>query len=356
MWLYFWVTAVGNMDIKVRDIQSKFKQGVGILPACLIFYGDDAGEVRRLARQAAHVVVSDLNDPFSVDRLGFDKITQDPQILADLAGTMPLGAGKRLVLVDDGALEGANPIKAMQMALEVYLKNPSSSSVVVLALPYTEKKSALVRLAEKSPAAWAVRCYAAKQNFLKTDIETFFRSSEKKIDRQAIDFLKENLGNDQAITQQELAKLDIYTQDKSLITIEDCLNVVAAAPAITVYKLCDAIGHRDVTQCEILLEDILEDTEEYPLMLAMVYRHMKRLVECQSIAKEEAVDYREAVTRLRPPVANFAVEDFLKQVATIPSARLQGLVEMFYLLQLQLRTTSGVEKTLVHRLILYTAA
>ena len=344
------------MDLKIQDFKTKLKQGVAALPPCLLIYGEDAGQVRLLARQAAELVVPGLADPFRVDRIGFDRINQEPQLLPDLAATLPFGEGKRLVLVDDGVLEGAAPTKALQEALAIYLESPSPTSVVVIALPYGEKTSAAVKLVEKNASAWAVRCYVAKQGFLKTDIAGFFQSSGKRIDTQAFEFLMENLGNDAAVTQSELTKLDLYTQGKSLITLEDCLQTVTSAPSITVFKLCDAIGHRDLELCDVLLSDILEDTEEYPLVLSMIYRHLKRIAECHHIAKVESVNYAEAVTRLRPPVAPFAVNDFIKQVQTIPPPRLQGLIDRFYQLQMQLRTLPGVEKTLAHRLILSTVA
>lgn len=344
------------MDVKIQDFKAKLKQDVAVLPSCLAVYGDDAGQVRMLARQAAELVVPGLNDPFRVDRLSFDRIVQEPQLLAELAGTLPFGEGKRLVLVDDGVPETANQLKALQEALDIYLESPSPTSVVVLALPYVEKTSALIRLIDKNQAAWGVRCYLAKQNFLKGDISAFFQKSNKRLDGQAIDFLMENLGNDAAITLSELTKLDLYTQGKSMITLEDCLQTVTSAPSVNMYKLCDAMGHRDLVQCELLLNEILEDADEYPLVLSMVYRHLKRIAECQSIAKAEAVNYAVAVTRLKPPVAPFAVNDFLRQVQNIPAARLQNLVDRFYQLQMQLRTLPGVEKTLVHRLILSTVA
>lgn len=344
------------MDVKIQDFKTKLKQGITALPPCLAVYGDDAGQVRMLARQAAELVVPGLNDPFRVDRLSFDRIVQEPQLLSELAGTLPFGEGKRLVLVDDGIPETASQLKALQEALNIYFESPSPSSVVILALPYVEKTSALVKLIDKKQAAWGVRCYLAKQNFLKGDISTFFQKNNKRLDSQAIDFLMENLGNDAAITLSELTKLDLYTQGKSMITLEDCLQTVTSAPSVNMYKLCDAMGYRDLTQCELLLTEILEDADEYPLVLSMIYRHLKRIAECQAIAKTEAVNYVEAVTRLKPPVAPFAVNDFLKQVQNLPMARLQNLVDRFYQLQMQLRTLPGVEKTLVHRLILSTVA
>ena len=344
------------MDVKIQDFKSKLKQGLSALPPCVAVYGDDAGQVRLLARQAAELVVPGLNDPFSVDRLGFDRIAQEPQLLGELAATLPFGGDKRLVLVDDGVPEGQAQLKALQEALAIYLEQPAPSAVVVLALPYIEKTSVIVKLLEKSQAAWSVRCFLAKQNFLKGDITGYFQNAGKRLDGQAIDFLMENLGNDAAITLSELAKLDLYTQGKPMITLEDCLQTVTSAPSINVYKLCDAIGHRHLEECELLLDEILEDTDEYPLVLSMVYRHLKRIAECQTIAKAEAVNYAEAATRLRPPVAPFAVNDFLKQVQNIPATRLQGLVDRFYQLQMQLRTLPGAEKTLVHRLILSTIA
>lgn len=344
------------MDVKIQDFKNKLKLDAAALPACIAVYGDDAGQVRILARQAADLVVPGLSDPFRVDRLSFDRVVQEPQLLAEAAGTMPFGEGKRLVLIDDGVPETANQLKGLLEALEIYLENPAPTAVVVLALPYIEKTSPIVKAIDKNPHAWGVRCYLAKQGFLKNDISAFFQGSGKRLDGQAIDFLMENLGNDAAVTLSELAKLDLYTQGKSMINLEDCLQTVTSAPSVNMYKLCDAIGHRDLEQCELLLSEILEDADEYPLVLSIVYRHLKRIAECQQIAKTEAVNYAEAVTRLRPPVAPFAVNDFLKQVQSIPAARLQGLVDRFYQLQMQLRTLPGVERTLVHRVILSTIA
>lgn len=344
------------MDVKIQDFKNKLKQGISGLPSCVAVYGEDAGQVRILSRQAADLVVPGLQDPFRVDRLSFDRLAQEPQLLAEVSATIPFGEGKRLVLVDDGVPESASQLKGLQEALSIYLENPSPTAVVVLALPYIEKTSPLVKAIDKSAAAWGVRCYLAKQGFLKNDIIGFFQQNNKRVDSQALDFLMENLGNDAAVTLSELGKLDLYTQGKLMISLEDCLQTVTSAPSINLYKLCDAIGHRDLALCELLLDEMLEDTDEYPLVLSVLYRHLKRIAECQQIAKNEAVHYSDAVTRLRPPVAPFAVNDFLKQVQSIPAARLQGVVDRFYQLQMQLRTLPGVERTLVHRLILSTIA
>lgn len=302
------------------------------LPPLILIYGDDGGHVARLKKQVVVAVLSDPDDPFASDTISAEDLIEEPGKLLEAATTIGFGAGTRLVRLDNADGDGgAKPLNALTSAVEYCLEEPLQDVVVLIGVPRLDKGHKLVKAVEKHKTAAVVRCFSDNARDLTTLVDQTIKAAGKTIRPEARTFLTDNLGNDRAVSEQELTKLLLYAGDKSEVTLEDCLAIVASAPSVNVFKLCDAIGNRDRKQVDQLLTALNEEGEDLARASALVLRHLRRLQACRELmAAGQSVDA--AMGALKPPVL-FDKPAFARQAQNYPDARLKTLAEKFYQLQ-----------------------
>lgn len=307
-------------------------------PSLVLIYGDDAGQVKELSDKVVVASGTDANDPFLSDRIGVEDLVASPGRLLESATTIGFGGGLRLIqILGINATSDKPTIAAVTEAVESVLEADLSDVLIVLPAPGQEPASPLVKAADSAKkSAAAVRCYQDNARSLPDVIRKGL--GNKRVMPDAMQFLMENLGSDRAITQQELIKLDLYTDERTEVTLQDCLASVANAPSVNVFKLCDAIGLRDTRAADQLLNALCQEGEDWHFISTMVLRHLRRIQECQAIMKQGMNAY-DAMDKLSPPV-RFGKKEFAAQVQQYPAKRLIGLVERFY--ELQLVSRQGV--------------
>lgn len=315
-----------------RNLEQALKGKPESLPPLVLIYGDDSGQVRSLANSLCAAVVPDPNDPFAADRLTLEDLAHSPGRLLDSAATISFGGGVRLVRVDGftpGLAKNDPGYSGLQEGVEMLLANPPSNAVVVVPAPGLDAKAALATKVEKHTTAAAVRCFVDTSRDVSTRLRERFQNAGRPLTADALAFLAENLGNDRGVTESEAEKLELYTHGKTQVTLEDCLAVVAAAPSVNIFKLCDAVGGRDTAQADRLLQSLLEEGEDLYGALIMVTRHLRRLMQVHE-AMAEGSSAASAMAKLRPPVVPMAQKDFQAQLARYNYPRLQQMYTRAY--------------------------
>lgn len=314
------------MKYRGYELEKHLQKGPQALPGLVMVYGDDSGAVNRLVQQVLATTGVDLTDPFAADVLDVEDILAEPARLADAAGTISLMGGLKVVRVKgvSGDLPGEQLTK-VKNAVEACLQTLGSSVCVVLGAPRVDAKHSLVKLVEKHDQAAAVRLFQDRPQDLQSLIQQTCRQQGKTMTPDAQAFLVENLGADQGTTALELEKIMLYVGDRAEITQTDVAQSLSSAPASDIFKLCDAVGQRDLPQAERLLEELLEAGEAADTILILAVRHLRRVL----LAKEEwkrSHDQKAACMAVRPPV-NFNQQGFMQQVKTYPLSRLHKLAE-----------------------------
>ena len=336
------------MNLKPADLERLLKAGNGAaLPSLILLYGDDSGVVRQLTKGIS-TLVCPTGDPFQSDRLDNSDLQENAGRLLEAATTISFGGGRRLVVVD-GVMGNSdkNQLDKVKEAVALLLEDLPAEAVVVLPVPGLDAKHGLATLVNRHKQAAAVRCFVDNTRDLRRVITEQVAEAQQKIAPEALQFLLDNLGNDRGVTASELDKLMLYTQGQSVITLDDCLAVVAAAPSVNVFKLCDAIGSRDINSADRYLESLRQEGSEMNMVLAMVMRHLRRLRQChQLMAAGSSAD--QAMSALRPPIAPFARTEFGAQLRAYPAARLNQISTRLYELQRDSRQ-SGVDSELILR-------
>lgn len=299
-------------------------------------YGEDAGLTTEYANKVAKHVCEDINDPFLVDRFRAEDVAENPSCLLESIQTVSLGAAHKLVYLQGVSKDlPANIKDKVGKAILDVLENTSDSATFVFAASGYDAKLALIKKIEKHSNAIAVRCYQDSDYSLKQLLQNRMQAEGKSIQPDAMAFIMNNLGNDRAVTQSEIDKLFVYTMHEQQITLQDCLDSLSSAPSVNAFKLCDAIGMRQKAQVETYLHHLKEEGQDATMILAMVIRHMRRLLQASEMQKE-GMSMDKAMMSLKPPVF-YGKQEFASQVNGYPTKRLETALTRLQALQYQSR-------------------
>ena len=201
--------------------------------AVILLFGPDLGLVRERAEALLQGATNDSSDPFSVITIEGDVLAGDPGRLADEARTIGLFGGRRLVHVRAGSRNFGD-------ALQSLLADPPKDTLVVIEAGDLRKGAPLRKLAESSPHAAAVACYADTERDVARLVDRTLRETGIGIDADARDILVSLLGADRLATRSELDKLVLYAQEKKRIDYDDVRAVIADSSALALDDVVDA--------------------------------------------------------------------------------------------------------------------
>ncbi len=227
--------------------------------------------------------------------------------------TIPFLAEKRLVIVE-GLLTRLAPRKDRELstsqrelltALADYLPRlPETTRLVFIEDKPLPARHSMLQLAQREERGYVKRFDPPDAKVLPRWIEKRVRKYGGEIEPQAAQQLAAVVGTDLRLLDQEIIKLVTYTQSPTggqAITIADIEAVVPYAQAAVVFDLVDALGRRDGRTAAQTLHRLL-DAGEHPLMLlAMIVRQFRLLIQVKELKAERATPHDIAKTlRLHP--------------------------------------------------------
>ena len=227
--------------------------------------------------------------------------------------TIPFLAEKRLVIVE-GLLTRLAPRKDRELstsqrelltALADYLPRlPETTRLVFIEDKPLPARHSMLQLAQREERGYVKRFDPPDAKVLPRWIEKRVRKYGGEIEPQAAQQLAAVVGTDLRLLDQEIIKLVTYTQSPTggqAITIADIEAVVPYAQAAVVFDLVDALGRRDGRIAAQTLHRLL-DAGEHPLMLlAMIVRQFRLLIQVKELKAERATPHDIAKTlRLHP--------------------------------------------------------
>ncbi len=277
------------------------------------------GEAEYSLRQALDGLTAKLGDASTADlnttvldgrSVAFDE-------LRTTCDTMPFLAERRLVIVEgllaryeprSGLVEGGkqrgDPIES---GLRSYLPTLPESALLV----FVER----VTLSEKNPLLRMMKDAGAKiQEFtppsgyeLTAWINKRVRASSGAISARAAETLGAFVGGNLRQLSQEIDKLLTYSNGRE-IQDGDVQLLVADARELKVWTLTDAVAARQRDRAVGALHQMLDDGEQPLMLLAMITRQFRSLVQVKELADAGmSADQLAAQLRLNPFVAKNAV-------------------------------------------------
>lgn len=299
----------------------------------ILLYGPDQGLVRERAEAMVRAVVPDAKDPFRLASLSGTDLVEDPARLADEAAAIPFFGGRRAVRV---TAAGDRSVGAIENFLGA---PPAGDALVVIEAGDLSPRSALRRLFEEADNAAAIPCYADAPEALEELIEAVFRAAGHKMDPEAVDYLKANLGADRGLTRSELDKLVTYMGARpATVGLADARAVIGDSGASAVDDICYAATGGDPAGVEKALGRALAEGEQPVMIVRAAQRHMQRLqLAVEAVARGAGA--RDAVQRLRPPVFFKRALELQAQLASWDPARAQTAIELLTEAEIDCKST-----------------
>lgn len=240
------MTALKAHEVEHFVIRPTLKNGI------FLVYGPDAGLVRENAQRLityflenAGAGADNSSNSLQLSTLDMADIDADPGRLAVEARTTSLFGEAPVIRL-------RNASKALAPAVEGLLKDMPETKIIIEAgnlLP----RDKLRALAEKSPDARTLPCYADNAGTLSGLIEQTFRDAGINVEREALSLLRDSLGNDREVTRRELEKLSIYASQSKILTINDVVELCGDNTTITTDRIVDATGTGHAANLETAL-------------------------------------------------------------------------------------------------------
>lgn len=318
------------MKIANRAVEGFVKKPDPAMAAVLV-YGPDHGLVGERVEALIRTVVEDPADPFRVIELGGEALTAEPGRLGDAAATLPFGGGRAVVRV-----RGAT--NAHAGAFSDFLGDVRGDALVVANAGELKAGSALRRLFEGAKNAAAVACYADEGAQLARIIAETLRGHGLSATPEAEAYLCAMLGNDRAVTRNEIGKLALYMGGGGAVDIGDVMACVNDSGTTSLDAVCFAATSGDQAALEQALQRTFREGVHPVAVLRAAARHLLRLHQVSGlIAAGRGVD--QAVKSLRPPPF-FKLADHLRlQAPRWPPPRLGGALDIVTNAELECKTT-----------------
>jgi DNA polymerase-3 subunit delta len=283
----------------------------------VLIYGSDEGLVAERAEKFIATVVGKDGEHVRFDPAW---LSENPGRLADEANAIPMFGGARAI-----SLRVAGN-RSVEGAVGAILDMPPQDSWIVVTAGDLRKTSPLRKLAESSPAAWAIPCYADSERDLDRIIDEETRAAKVTIGDDARTALKGLLGNDRMISRGEIQKLTLYASDKGAITLDDVRGLVGDASATD--GTIDAIAAGDAAALDLGYRRLVADGTPGFVIAGAALRHFNFLQKARA-AIDDGESADSLVRRAVPPIYPFSRQAAVaRQIERWPAARIERALGM----------------------------
>jgi DNA polymerase III delta subunit len=201
--------------------------------------------------------------------------------------------------------------RADEDPVEAYLAAPASDATLVLlcARPDKRRKPWKSLLGKGSPVE-VHEAVPKRGRALRSYVEDELRRRGLRLSRDVLDLLIDEVGQDLRRLMGEVDKLEAWTEGRAEITVEDVAALVGQGLGQPLYLLSDAFAARDTTKALELLERLLEEGDQGPLVVAALHRTLRQVRGALAL-RQAGVPAGQIGARLLPGNMQFKLESLL---------------------------------------------
>ncbi len=192
--------------------------------------------------------------------------------------------------------------------VEAYLAAPAPDATLVLMAAKPDKRrkpwKSLLAQAEVHEAA------PKRGRALRSHVEGELRRRGVQLSRDVLDLLIDEVGQDLRRLMGEVDKLEAWVEGRSEITVEDVSALLGQGLGQPLYLLSDAFQARDTPRTLELLERLLGEGEQGPLVVAALHRTLRQVRGAIAL-RNAGVPAAQIGARLLPPNMQFKLESLL---------------------------------------------
>ncbi len=319
------------MKVAPRDIERFLSTPPQELCSCLI-YGEDAGQVRELAKKLAEAVVDDLNDPFRVTTLDISNLTADPSRLSDEQAAMPFGGGRRLIRLRGITGDHARLISEI-------IQEPSGDGLIIAEAGPLRRDSAMVKMFEASKTGAAIPCYADEGRSLAALLDQTLKQENISLTPDARSYVINRLGADRAATRSEIEKLLLYIGENGKLGLEDAVEAIGDAGSTSVDDLVYATATGDITNSHRALDRLTAANTQPITVIRSMIGHLTKLRAV--VAKAETSGLEPALASIRPPIFFKRKTAFQEQARIWSRQRLSLAIDRMLRAEIEVKQTGS---------------
>jgi len=231
-----------------------------------LIHGQDEGLAHERVKAVIRKLIEGDPDPLQLVRLEGDAVARDPGALADEAYAISMFGGARAIWIDAQARD-------LLPALEPLFARPPTDCTIVVKAGQLRKEAALRTAFETSSIAASIECYSDDPGALQSLIEAEASAAGLKVTPEARAALVALTGADRQTTRGEIAKLMLYAQGKSSVTVDDVEAIVSDAAPSNLDEVVDQALLGELAAVETSLARFFrEGGEADHLMILLVQR------------------------------------------------------------------------------------
>lgn len=325
---------------KYEDLVRGIRQG-NIRPLYLLF-GDETFLLQEVVDLLTNAVVDPGTRDFNLATVYCR--TTPPAEIVNLCQTLPFMAERRLVI--------AKEIEALKAAdLEVlvgYLRDPSPGTCLVMIANQAKYEKRQVIAAVEAQGV-ATRFYALLDREMPSWIENWARSRGLAIQRDAVQYVWQAIGNDLQALSNELLKTVVSLKDRKTITLEDVRTVVGDFREYSSFDLAEALGRKDLQKALDVLNRLLLEGESAIGLLGSTAWNFRRLMRAKSM-EQSGTGYEEIKKKLGVIFHQSAV--FREQMRSYSIAELERVFEIMLAADRSLKSSGLGGRLVLERMVL----
>lgn len=175
----------------------------------------------------------------------------------------------------------------------------------------------------------SVACYPDDQQNIAKIIHAKFAAVDKRLDDDALYYLKSALKGDYQLICNELEKLLLYAYDKDTLTIDDIKLVINIDLIANGDDLCTYFAQKDTQAFLIEIERLMAQGINMVLIIrALIRYYMNLYIVVSKIDEKENIDT--AIKNLSPPIFFKRVADFKKVAFHIQRTEIVAVIAKLY--------------------------
>ena len=183
---------------------------------------------------------------------------------------------------------------------EIHIKNIQDIKII-LSANILEKKSKLRNFFEKEKNLVCIPFYADTNQTLSNLANNFFKEKKIPISQQTINLLVERCKGDRENLNNELKKIDSFTEYNKKISIEDILKLSNLAENYGTSELTDSCLAKNIKKTVNILNENNYSNDDCMLIIRTLLNKSKRLLKLQEEVKISK-SIEEAIKNFKPPI------------------------------------------------------
>jgi DNA polymerase-3 subunit delta len=225
---------------------------------------------------------------------------------------------------DEAAARGKGKARTDEDPVEAYLAAPAPDATLVFLAARPDKRrkpwKSLLSKAEVHDAA------PKRGRALRAHVEDEIRRRGLRLPREVLEFLIVEVGQDLRRLVGEIEKLEAWIEGRSDVSVEDVSALLGRGLGQPLYLLSDAFAARDVPRALELVERLLGEGEQGPLVVAALHRSLRQVQGAVAL-RAAGVPAAQIGARLLPPNMQFKLEALLTAARRWSEAEIARAVE-----------------------------